>query len=516
MLTFGLVCQLQLLDPNDKSATDVAKKIIDEWLQQKLARNERAPTPKKFLPSQRSYIHGSSSVWEFCLAQNADHGGVWITEVRILAEHSERERACLTVAMRVQADDGQLAPVRYYVETPTFLRQLFTKFSVAVGGTKATSEPVSVTCLAEVEALIRDMQDSERGLPLIVVAEPARGPGPIPELGNRLATFFSGLANVVNLAKDATFLLTDAVGKEMSVFDGGVRVYWPQWSTESDIGRHPLFLRRRLEISALSDSRYPDRLIRSSLGILLTRAAASRFRYPDAMLKTISASLQRELKETLEAAGKNESVEQIVALSQQVQESKALEEVALAENAELRAQLDEGRRELTEARRELTRLRAKLAGIRNRAGEEDEAESPWDIEDPYEAIERARTDFESSLIIPDSVVVDTSQPGGWWYHALRALHQLCELDRRGEATNKRQVLQGLLAENGLAPKQTYKMGDTSVEVQEPGTGRLVECRERVHLVEGSPSETESIYWHSLGEARSSSRRYLIARIGRHA
>jgi hypothetical protein len=39
-------------------------------------------------------------------------------------------------------------------------------------------------------------------------------------------------------------------------------------------------------------------------------------------------------------------------------------------------------------------------------------------------------------------------------------------------------------------------------------------RERVHLREGRPAETESIYWQTVGDDQASYR-YLIGRIGRH-
>ena len=41
----------------------------------------------------------------------------------------------------------------------------------------------------------------------------------------------------------------------------------------------------------------------------------------------------------------------------------------------------------------------------------------------------------------------------------------------------------------------------------PDTGARVELRERVHLREGRPAETESVYWHTLG-GRQSDFRYL--------
>ncbi len=126
-----------------------------------------------------------------------------------------------------------------------------------------------------------------------------------------------------------------------------------------------------------------------------------------------------------------------------------------------------------------------------------------------------RSEFASTLIIPIDVDIETSERGGFWYHALLSLHQLCEADRRGEATDKRTALRDLLARNGLSPKRTYKTADTDIWVQDPTNGRTVECRERIHIVEGKAAVTESIYWTTIGSERASYQ-YLIAKLGRHA
>jgi hypothetical protein len=65
------------------------------------------------------------------------------------------------------------------------------------------------------------------------------------------------------------------------------------------------------------------------------------------------------------------------------------------------------------------------------------------------------------------------------------------------------------------PKRTYKVADTGIFVVNPASGERIHLRERVHLVEGSPAETESVYWITVGVTQDSYR-YLIGRIGRHA
>jgi len=132
-----------------------------------------------------------------------------------------------------------------------------------------------------------------------------------------------------------------------------------------------------------------------------------------------------------------------------------------------------------------------------------------------EAVARARTDFAGTLHIPSNVTIETSLDGPFWYGVLHALHDLCELERRGDAANKRDLLRDLLNNHVRAPKRTYKVADTGVFITDAATGERHHLRERVHIVEGKPAETESVYWITVGEVRASYR-YLIGQIGRHA
>lgn len=130
------------------------------------------------------------------------------------------------------------------------------------------------------------------------------------------------------------------------------------------------------------------------------------------------------------------------------------------------------------------------------------------------AIARAREDFSDTLHIPDNVTIDTSLDGAYWYGVLHALHDLCECERRGEAINKREMLRDLLAARIRVPKRTYKVADTGIFVVDPVSAERIHVRERLHLVEGRPAETESVYWTTIGVSQESYK-YLICRIGRH-
>jgi hypothetical protein len=68
-------------------------------------------------------------------------------------------------------------------------------------------------------------------------------------------------------------------------------------------------------------------------------------------------------------------------------------------------------------------------------------------ESVVDAIARARGDFSETLEIPVDVVLETRLTGDFWYRAFRALDELCLTERQGEAQNKRDTLQRLLAKH---------------------------------------------------------------------
>lgn len=136
-------------------------------------------------------------------------------------------------------------------------------------------------------------------------------------------------------------------------------------------------------------------------------------------------------------------------------------------------------------------------------------------EDAHAAVERARISFKETLHIADDVVILTSESGAFWYSVLHALHELCQLERGGAVIDKREAARDLLAKHLGVPKNTYKSADTGIYAIHPKTLASMHLRERIHLTEGSPAITESIYWLTVGNTQSEYC-YLIGRIGRHA
>ena len=75
-------------------------------------------------------------------------------------------------------------------------------------------------------SLAAEIRDKNRVLPIAVVSE-IEGEFLWPRLPHELAFDLAGLAKVVSVDDEATWALTDEVGKLHSCYRGAVRLYWP-------------------------------------------------------------------------------------------------------------------------------------------------------------------------------------------------------------------------------------------------------------------------------------------------
>jgi hypothetical protein len=183
-----------------------------------------------------------------------------------------------------------------------------------------------------------------RVLPLVVLTPLPDGGRPLVEPAAVLDAVY-GLAHVVELThRDATFELTNRVGKEWSCFVGGVRLYWPAPSLGSDFRSHPLFLPAEYRDSADAADRLPRQLLAK-----LAPAAVARFtesplvrQVRGVQEKLRQAAVQRQIKEL--SAGAAESKDWLALLESEMKETTKLrQEVELLklELAEVTAERDD-------------------------------------------------------------------------------------------------------------------------------------------------------------------------------
>ena len=154
----------------------------------------------------------------------------------------------LRFTLRVGQDslDPLLRPTMEAVGRPRIVRDLVGEFGAEADGVGLSVEP-RVVASDDVRELVGLLADEARSLPVVVltVAEDTGRPSADPR---RIASELVGIAHTAVLATvPASYALTDAVGKRVSVFNGAVRIYWPGFTVDADPYSHRLYLRRTVE-----------------------------------------------------------------------------------------------------------------------------------------------------------------------------------------------------------------------------------------------------------------------------
>lgn len=167
-------------------------------------------------------------------------GRVWSTEIVIGGEADNRPHFSLRLIVSTSEQEFAVeahvpGPVLQVIEAPGLIR----------GARKLTSAPVALQTENDAEDLCDYLEDPERRLPIFVVA--------LPEGENRslidselVAKATAGLARIVQVPAELTWVLTKRFGKYRSVFNCGVRAYMRGFSATDDPFRHRLFLEANL------------------------------------------------------------------------------------------------------------------------------------------------------------------------------------------------------------------------------------------------------------------------------
>jgi hypothetical protein len=144
------------------------------------------------------------------------------------------------------------------------------------------------------DLLAAELADPMRPYAVVVVSRRARDDVPMLDAVS-LADRVAGVAKVYELAdKWSAFRLTEEVGKQLSCFDGAVRVYWPGFSLQSDPFQHPLWTS-----SQLADDGAVERGMRQ-ISRSLFDAASFRHVEPQEML-SLRRAAERETRQATRA-----------------------------------------------------------------------------------------------------------------------------------------------------------------------------------------------------------------------
>jgi hypothetical protein len=211
-----------------------------------------------------------------------------------------------------------------------------------------------------------------------------------------------GFAQVA-LLKDkwAAFKLTDCIGKELSCYNGAVRLYWPGLSRGSDPLGHPLYFPDSIRWHAQNAQPLERHLFRMLVGI-------SGFRFSEgSIVRAASIALERQKQQRIQ-----ELLSRVAAGGAEVQEIEAELGRAWSQIDQLKTELDQTKQHESELAAELEAQKTAWVTVqleqstqRSISGAQSaDSREEVDFRSVAEAVEKAQSDFKSKLLFLDSAV----------------------------------------------------------------------------------------------------------------
>lgn len=283
-------------------------------------------------------------------------GRIWSTEVS-LGRLNDATDVLLGVRLLVNSTEAQ---IDIEPSVPGLVLQLADKLKLRDGPLSARPFVRPAETEENVETLVDWFRSEGRRLPIIVASGDERSEFPDRPIidADILAKALCGLAHVVSLPARLTYKLSDLVGKRLSVFHGGVRIYQPGFEDSGDTRDHTLYLgsaaavipsdiNREIRVRISRESLRRTRIGHDVLPFASVRSAASQLREERQIAEGASDT------EQLEAAhARNRALEQeIKGLRAEVDQTFELsvQEANRAEDAEKQLASAWGRIEHLEA-----------------------------------------------------------------------------------------------------------------------------------------------------------------------
>lgn len=324
----------------------------------------------------------------------------------------------------------RVLPVHFDICTPPLVGAVVDGLEVVEDGWGLSQEPAYAVDHDGVSALAQLFLDPERVLPVVVVTpvevydeqSDMYRFEPLVDVVDIAATLV-GLAHVTVLETTAlSFKLTDLVGRELSVFGGAVRLYWPEVEEGDRPPVHPLWMPERL--AEARNKPFAPVLLRRVAATATFRVSAASL---DARLRAAAEQHERGEIARLFARAKDASLgpEWQRELERSWSEIERLRE----ENAELALQLAVAHENLR------AMSRSTPPGVLEEDESvvaDDEADSPATV---TEAVDRAKAECEYLVVLDDcfeSARRATYRQPGRVHKALSAMNEIAREWSRGE------------------------------------------------------------------------------------
>ncbi|MBW3614363.1 MAG: hypothetical protein KY439_03520 [Actinobacteria bacterium] len=414
---------------------------------------------------QRPHPDDSDLVWHLHVDVALEAGAAWVG-----------------VRLALRPLGHRVVPLQFDIRPPGLVGAVVDGVEVAEDGWALAREPAYAEDDDGVRALAQLLLDPDRVLPVVIITPAERYDDqhdvyrdePLVN-ADAVAESLVGLAHVVVIDTTAlTYRLTDYVGRELSVFGGALRLYWPEVAAGDLPPVHPLWL--------------PDRLAESRnqpIEKVLLRRVASTATY-----RVSAAALDARLRRAVERHGRAEITELFnrakdASLAPEWQEELerawARIEGLEAENAELARQLAIAHDNLSAMSRHMP-----IAVAEEEAEDVgSEAGAPGTV---AEAVEWAKAECDNLIFLEDAV--DSARRAAY-RHPARVYKALLVMDTVAGRWSRGQLPAGFrhaFAEHGLdfaANVSPTALGKYAHEYQRTYEGRTINMGPHLGLGRGT-------------------------------
>lgn len=400
----------------------------------------------------------------------------WVTEFGLLkTQQGYVEFGCRLQCVSVSQD----SPIHRTI--PKFVKQIMGRFPVLLDGRKTGTKAWLVRTEEDVTELVRLLENSWRKRDVIVVAT-AMGSEDVRSClfkPDDLAWRVAGAAHIVVITGKASFLLSNILGKEFSIFDQGVRTYRPGFNTTKDEPfRHPLAFKERISNwqEPNGPGKGPEAFLDWVAGKILEGTAHGRNLEIELPAFTTAASTAASLrldKAKAEGASDADLLNLALEENQSLRDGKELSDSLLKEadqeQEELRNELQQVRLELEVERHKSRSLGVVIEKLRTSDTQNGQATIPESLDDLENWCNVA---LSGSVYVHPKALKETRksnfQNAGLIYQSLLILRDFYVPMKKGEKNGIAELnaFREELAKNGLdesaslSPDKFAEMGET--------------------------------------------------------
>ena len=173
---------------------------------------------------------------------DADEGLEWRNDVRAGAFG---EVCSVEHLISISSVDYKIVPPRWALGSPSVIRQLCGDTAVQIGDMRVQATPYPLHA-SNVGDFLELLQSPKRRLPIVFISPHASGAANALDASS-MARHLAAVGIVIEVHDpEATWDITDAIGRSLSCFDGGARIYWPGFSPANEPRNHRLYLGARI------------------------------------------------------------------------------------------------------------------------------------------------------------------------------------------------------------------------------------------------------------------------------